>query len=180
MITVISGTNRRGNETAQFARFYFEHLRRISEEEIKLLALDAIPHDWFDIDMYSKDALSPALIRLQDEYILPADKFAFFVSEYNGSYPGVLKLFIDAVSVRHYRDNFSGKKAALIGIASGRAGNLLGMDHLAAVLNHLGTTVMPNRLPISQLSRLLDAEGRFNDPETQQLLMQHAADLVAF
>jgi NAD(P)H-dependent FMN reductase len=48
--------------------------------------------------------------------------------------PGSLKLFIDACSVREYKQNFKGKKAALVGIASGRAGNLRGMDHLTGVM----------------------------------------------
>lgn len=180
MITVISGTNRRGNNANIFAQWYADHLKTRTDQPVHFLALDAIAHDWFDVDMYTKGGQSDALINLQDTFILPSQKFAFFVSEYNGSYPGVLKLFIDAVSVRHYAKNFSGKKAGLVGIATGRAGNLLGMDHLTSVLNHLGTTVMPNRLPISQLNKLVDAAGAIDDAATKQLLAQHAAELIAF
>ena len=180
MITVISGTNRRGSECLRFATYYAEQLRDISQEEVKLLALEDIPHDWFSVDMYTVGAQSDSLIAIQDEYILPAQKFVFFISEYNGSYPGALKLFIDAVSVRHYRQNFSGKKAALIGVASGRAGNLLGMDHLTAVLHHLGCVLLPHKLPISRIEQLLDAEGHIQDDSTRRLLRAHGERFAAF
>ncbi|MCB0638730.1 MAG: NAD(P)H-dependent oxidoreductase [Lewinella sp.] len=178
MITVISGSNRKGTECLTFATAYAKMLRELTDEPVKLLALDAIPHDWFHADMY--DNPSPSIIALQDEYILPADKFAFFSSEYNGGFNGALKLFLDAVSVRRYSDNFKGKKAALIGVASGRAGNLRGMDHLTGILNHVGAIVMPNKLPISRIEKLLDDDGELIDPPTLQVLEAHARELVDF
>jgi chromate reductase len=155
MITVISGTNRKNSE-----------------------ALENIPHDWFHEDMYSTPSAS--LIKLQDEYILPADKLVFFIPEYNGGFPGTIKLFIDACSVREYDRNFQGKKAALLGVASGRAGNLRGMDHLAGVLNYLGSITMPNKLPISQIKKLKDEEGAIADEETLQVMEEHAREFLAF
>lgn len=180
MITVISGTNRRGSESRQFANYYTEQLRIHSDEEVRLLGLEDIPHDWFSPDMYVASSLPPTLIELQETFILPARKFAFVIAEYNGGLPGSLKLFIDAVSVRKYRENFAGKKAALIGVASGRAGNLRGMDHLTAVLNHLGAIVMPDKLPISRIEQLMDNDGVITDQATQQLLQSHAQAFVDF
>lgn len=128
MITVISATNRKDSEAQDFAKFYVKTLSARTSEEVKLLALEEIPHDWFHPDMYAEKGQSPSLARLQDEYMLPAGKFVFVIPEYNGSFPGVLKLFLDACSVRKYHETFKGKKAALLGVASGRAGNLRGMD----------------------------------------------------
>ena len=99
MITVISGTNRKGSECLRFAEKYYEILKSISDEEIKLLALEDISHDWFYPEMYEKGKISPSIIALQDEYILPADKFVYVISEYNGGFPGALKVFLDACSV---------------------------------------------------------------------------------
>lgn len=178
MITVISGSNRRGTECLTFAGLYADMLRAHTNDEVKLLALDKIPHDWFYPEMYEKPAAS--LLAIQDEFILPADKFAFFSSEYNGGFNGALKLFLDGVSVRHYRKNFNGKKAALIGVASGRAGNLRGMDHLTGVLHHVGAIVMPNKLPISRIEQLLNAEGGLEDAVTREVLENHAREFIAF
>ena len=94
MITVISGTNRKGSECLNFAKLYADLLQKHTEEKVKLLSLEQIPHDWFHEAMYSEQ--SPSVAALQDEYVLPADKMVFVMPEYNGSYPGSVKLFIDA------------------------------------------------------------------------------------
>lgn len=180
MITVISGSNRRNSECLTFAKKYFELLAAYADESVKMLALEDIPHDWFHPDMYSSKGQSPSLIQLQDEYMIPADKFVFLIPEYNGSFPGALKLFIDAISVRHYSKTFKDKKAALVGVASGRAGNLRGMDHFTGVLHHVGTHVMPNKLPISRIEALTDDQGNITDPETLRVIEMNVREILAY
>ncbi len=176
MLTLIVGTNRKDNRTALFVQDYFDILRELGESEVKILDLSAIPHDWFSPEMYHEPAAS--LIALQDEYIIPAEQFVILAPEYNGSIPGVLKLFLDACSVREYEASFKGKHALLTGIASGRAGNLLGMDHLNAVLQHLGMHVSPNKLPISSISSLRDKNNVLIDKETRELIRQQLSDFL--
>lgn len=170
MIVVISGTNRRNSEALQFARHYVERLAVMTDEQVKLLDLETIPHDWFHPDMYDLAHQSASLAKLQDEFILPANRFVFVVPEYNGSFPGALKLFLDACSIRRYRDNFSGKKVALVGVATGRAGNLRGLDHLTNILHHLGAVVLPNKLPISSIEKLMDDRGNIIDAATLKVI----------
>ena len=180
MITVISGTNRRNSEALQFAKHYYQVLSRLSTEEVKLLDLENIPHDWFHPDMYEEAAQSESLSKIQDEFMLPATKFVFVLPEYNGGFPGVLKLFIDACSIRRYKDTFSGKKAALVGIASGRAGNLRGLDQMTGILNHVGTVVFPKRLPISSIDKLLDDQGNITDNGTLRAIEQQMKAFLVF
>jgi NAD(P)H-dependent FMN reductase len=180
MTTVISGTNRKGSICKAYAEKYYELLSEILGDQVQFLALEDLPHDWFSPDMYAKGQMPPSLMAIQDQYILPADSFVFVSSEYNGSFPGALKLFIDACTVREYSRNFKGKKAALVGIASGRAGNLRGMHHLAGVLNYLGTTTLPDQLPISRADMLLDVNRQIADPDTIQALTRHAQDFAKF
>jgi chromate reductase len=180
MITIISSTNRQNSEALRFAKHYQEVIQSMTDEEVKLLALENIPHDWFHPQMFDKGQMTASLKSLQDEFILPARKFVFIIPEYNGGVPGSLKLFIDACSVRNYQQNFKGKKSALVGIASGRAGNLRGMDHLTGVLNHLGSIVMPNRLPISSISKLINEAGRITDPGTVKGINNQMEEFLAF
>lgn len=180
MITVISGSNRKNSECRRFAHKYAELLRRHTEEEVLFLALEEIEHDWFHPDMYESGKQTESLARIQDKYMLPAQKLVFVTPEYNGSYPGSVKLFLDACSVREYSRTFKGKKAALVGVASGRAGNLLGMDHLTAVLHHVGIVVMPNRLPISRIEELTDEEGAIVDLNTLAAMEKHARAFAMF
>ncbi|MEN0006610.1 MAG: NAD(P)H-dependent oxidoreductase [Bacteroidota bacterium] len=180
MITVISGTNRKGSECIHFAKKCVELLQSLTDEEIKLLALEDIPHDWFHADMYAKGKQSASLQALQDEYMIPANKFVYVISEYNGGFPGAVKIFLDGCSVRAYSETFKGKKAALVGVASGRAGNLRGMDHLTGVLHHVGTIVMPNKLPISSIGKLTDDTGAITDESTVDTMKKQMEQLLAF
>ncbi len=170
MITLIIGTNRRGNQTSLFASDYLHTLKKLGVEEVLVLDLSQAPHDWFHPDMYAEP--SDSLKALQDRYILPARQFIILAPEYNGSIPGVLKLFFDACSVREYEASFKGKSVLLTGIASGRAGNLRGMDHLNAVLQHLGMHVFPDKLPISSIAHLRDETGALTHKETREAIEQ--------
>ena len=135
-----------------------------------LCDLTDLPVDMFNSEMYADNSQSPALWDFQNKYFIDSDKFWFVTPEYNGSFPGSLKLLIDAMSIRDAKKTFDAKKACLTGVASGRAGNLRGMDHLNDVLNHLGIHVMPLKLPISQISNLLDEDNKIIDKETIKAL----------
>lgn len=180
MISIIAGTNRRNNEALQFARHYKQVIESKTAEPVTLLNLESIPHDWFHPGMYTAQEQSLSLAQLQDEYILAADSFVFIIPEYNGSFPGVLKLFLDACSIRQNRENFSGKKVILTGIASGRAGNLRGMDHLTGILHHLGAIVLPNKLPISSIEKLMDPTGEIMDLPTLRAIEKQIEEFLHF
>ncbi|KAA3640938.1 MAG: NADPH-dependent oxidoreductase [Bacteroidetes bacterium] len=180
MITVISGSNRMNNRTLSFARKYVELIQELTDEPVQLFDMSNMPHDWMHDAMYSEQKQAESLAIIQDKYITPAQKFIFVTPEYNGSYPGIVKLFIDGVSVRNYTTNFKNKKAALVGVATGRAGNLRGMDHLADSLNHMGAVTLPNRMPYSSVSGLIDTDGNIVDEETIKTIRKHVEEFVKF
>lgn len=177
MITVISGTNRKKSRTTVFARAYGDELYRLGTE-VQLLDLADLHHSYFASKMYDPLGNDPQLVDWQQRYIQGVDKLTVFVPEYNGSYPGVLKLFIDAISVIDYAGNFSGKHVGLVGLASGRSGNIRGMDHLADVFAHMGAWVLPNRLPISSIEGLITGNA-LTDEATKTALKKHAEQLIA-
>lgn len=179
MITVISGTNRKDAKTHIFAKQYAETLRSKYSEAVDYISLEEIQNDLLHDDMYNPASMKDALRELQDNTMIPASKFVFVVPEYNGSYPGIVKLFIDAISIRNYKDNFVGKKALLVGVASGRAGCLRGLDHLAGALNHVGVTVFPNKLPISSIGSILDEQNNINE-NTQTVINNHIDSFLNF
>lgn len=177
MITVISGTNRKNSNTRKIASLYLDLLRKNTEEDCSLLALEDLPNDFISPQMYEEEHQNQDLAFLQDQYFTPANKLVFVVPEYNGSFPGIFKLFIDAISIRNYKANFAGKKVGLIGVASGRAGNLRGLDHLTTSLNYLKMNVFHNRFPVAQVEKLLDDDGEFTD---QSMLNQMEDLAIAF
>lgn len=177
MITVISGTNRKKSRTAIVAHTFAEILKEAGAT-VQVLDLATIDFSYFSEDMYSASGISPKLAELQEQYILGAEKLAFFLPEYNGSYPGVVKLFIDGISVNEYSRNFTGKVIAMAGVASGRAGNLRGMDHLSTSLAYMGGWILPNKLPVSGVEGLLNADDILVDPPTLEALKVHAQQLI--
>ncbi len=166
MYLVIAGTNRKQSATLRIAKHYHEELQE-REEESHLFALEDLPLDFFFPQMY--DQTNEALKNIQENWVIPAAKFIFVFPEYNGSFPGVLKAFIDACDVERA---FHNKKAALVGISAGRGGNLRGMDHLTGVLHHLKVSVVPDPLPISSIFKLFDDEGNLVNDEARQRIRQ--------
>lgn len=180
MITVFSGTNRTNSRSAVVAQKIYELLQAHTEEEVLLFDLKDLPTDFAHQAMYSPDGQSKALAAIQDKYLIPATKLYFVAPEYNGDIPGVLKLFIDACSVREYAASFhGGKKAALVGVAAGRAGGLRGLESMTGFLNYLKINVLPNKLPISSIETLI-TDNQLTDQDTLQALEQQVQELVAF
>ena len=66
------------------------------------------------------------------------------------------------------------------GIATGRAGNLRGMDHLSGILIHMKSIVYPRLLPISRVNELMDEEGRINHEPTLRTLEDHIKGFIDF
>ena len=75
---------------------------------------------------------------------------------------------------------FRGKKAALVGVASGRAGNLRGLDHLTDILHHLQVEVLSFKVPISKLDEVLDENGAVANKEILDALDKQAEMLINF
>jgi NAD(P)H-dependent FMN reductase len=173
MITVISSTNRAGSNTLKVAEFYMQLLEK-QGVKAKLFSFEKLPEDIAFSNVFNKRTEN--FQQLLNEYIVPSEKLVFIAPEYNGSFPGILKVFLDAV----HPDINRGKRAGLIGVSSGRAGNLRGMDHLADILHYLGIHVHPNKLPISSFLTLLDAGGNLKDEATKKALEKHAMDLVKY
>ncbi|HEX8516290.1 MAG TPA: NAD(P)H-dependent oxidoreductase [Bacteroidia bacterium] len=173
MITVISCTNRPNSNTLKVASHYAQLLEK-QGVKTSLFSFEALPYDLAFSELFNNR--SENFQQLLDKFIIPAEKLAFIIPEYNGSFPGILKLFLDAV----HPDINRGKKTALVGISSGRAGNLRGMDHLSGILNYLGMHVHPNKLPVSSILTLLDINGNIKDPGTEKALEKHSIDLVRY
>ena len=169
MTTIISGTNRPGSRTAKVANYLYEYLNSLGTD-VQLLDLAELPCSYFSTDMYSADKQHPELRKLQEQYINAADSFIFVAPEYNGSYPGILKLFIDGISIYRYADNFKGKWSALVGVATGRAGNLRGIDQLAASLLHMGGHIVPGAIPLSKVDQMMNEQGEISDAGTRESL----------
>ncbi|MCD6063655.1 MAG: NADPH-dependent oxidoreductase [Flavipsychrobacter sp.] len=119
----------------------------------------------------------PDLTGLEDKYFKPSGKFVFVLPEYNGSIPGILKLMIDNSDIR---ECWWYKKAMLVGVADGRAGNLRGLDHMTNILHYLKMNVLYNKLPISRINEEIDMDGNIIKPATKLVIEQQIEEFLKF
>jgi chromate reductase, NAD(P)H dehydrogenase (quinone) len=151
-IVVMSCTNRPNSNTLKVSRIY-EKILLSKKVSVKILDFSILPHNIAFSETFG--SRTDSYNRLIAEYVSSARKFIFVVPEYNGSFPGILKIFLDSVPPSEWHD----KDACLVGIADGRAGNLRGLDHLTGILGYLKMHVYHDKLPISNIVQMLDDRG---------------------
>lgn len=173
MITIISGTNRPNSNTLKVSRYYLKTLQQL-DQEVQLFSLESLPDTIIASDLYGKRSAEFEPIQ---EMVAKTDKFMFIIPEYNGSFPGVLKTFIDACE---FPASFYDKKAALTGISSGKYGNIRGIDHFSGVCGYLHLNVLPLRLHIPAIKYELNEEGDFFKEDTLKFTNDQISKLVRF
>lgn len=175
MITLFHGTARANSNSKKVANIYS-----------KILGEKNVPHTFFTLEnidtaifnatIYTQPK-SEQLVTIENGILAPTAKYIFVVPEYNGSFPGMFKAFIDASDVKKC---FHNKKACIVGVADGRAGNLRGMEHLTNIFNHLRMNVLHLKVPLSQISNYLDEQGNLTNDEYLKMIHQQIDLLLDF
>ncbi|MES2418510.1 MAG: NAD(P)H-dependent oxidoreductase [Bacteroidota bacterium] len=173
MITIISGTNRPHSNTLKVAEYYRKELAK-KGLETNLLNLESLPATLIDSDLYGKR--SPQFEKIQT-LITQTSKFLFIIPEYNGSFPGVLKTFIDAC---FFPESFYDKKACLVGVSSGKYGNIRGIDHFNGVCAYLHLNVMPMRIHIANIKTELDETHYLFKSDTVKFVNEQIEKFMAY
>lgn len=163
---IISGTNRNGSNSLKVAQTY----SRFLEEE-------GIESTVISLEDFNFTSRSPEFLQFEQKYLQPANKMVFIVPEYNGSFPGILKLMFD---ISDYKKVWKYKKALLVGISTGRSGNVRGLEHLTSILNYLLVVVHPFKLPISSIHNLINESNELIDSATLNTIRAQVRDFIDF
>jgi chromate reductase, NAD(P)H dehydrogenase (quinone) len=169
MITIVSGTNRPESVTRTVVDFYASLLKKRSLD-YQVLDISKLPHDFILTALYHNTGKNEEFNKLS-RMIAQSDKFVFIVPEYNGSFPGVLKAFIDGLD---YPYTFKNKKAALVGISSGMQGGLLALSHLSDIFNYLGMHVLALKVKLAFIKDNFD--GTYITNQMYLELMEQQVD----
>jgi len=174
-IVVIPGTNRSGSLSGHLATTVEGCYRDLGHEVDRIDPCD-MGADFLDPDAYREPA--PAVGSMVKRF-LAADGVVFIVPEYNGSYPGVIKLFIDMLPDPQ---GFEGRPCAFIGLAAGQFKGLRAVEHLQAVAGYRNAIVFPRRIFIGDSYKQFDLEsgGRLLDQELEGRIREQAAGFVEF
>jgi chromate reductase, NAD(P)H dehydrogenase (quinone) len=166
MYTIISGTNRVGSNTLKVAKqmqlFFAE-----KGIEANVISLEGV-------DTLNRNA---AFLEMEEKFLKPTQKFIIITPEYNGGIPGVFKALVDNSDLKNVWWN---KSAMLIGVSTGRQGNARGLDFLTNIFHYIKMHVLPNKIPLSVVNSLLDAEGIFTDQNTIAALKQQVDEFIEF
>ncbi len=173
MITVISATNRTESNSLHVANYFQKKLNE-KGVETKLLSLKDLPK--YDVSLSRFENENGEFQSIQ-EIIFKTEKFIFILPEYNGSFPGILKLFIDSCK---YPQSFRGKKSALIGIATGKYGNIRGVDHFTGICHYVGMNVLPLKLHIPGVEKELNQNFDFFQEDTLKFTNQLIEQFIGF
>ena len=174
MITIISGTNRKHSVSKQVALQYQQLLNELSIETA-LIDLEQLPANFIASALYESQGTNPAFNPIRN-HMKEARKFVFIVPEYNGSFPGILKTFLDALE---FPGTLTGKKCAMVGLSSGIQGAVMAMSHLTDIFNFLGMHVLANKPKLTRIETLMK-EGKITDKSTLERLKEHAQAIIDF
>ncbi|MCD6011937.1 MAG: NADPH-dependent oxidoreductase [Flavipsychrobacter sp.] len=166
MITIISGTNRNDSMTLRLANIYYKLLSERTDN-VHLLSLEGK-------QVWERGAEMKVI---EHDLLIPAQKFVILMPEYNASFPGILKLMMDNCDVRKA---WWYKKAALVGLSDGRAGNIRGLEHMTGILHYLKVHVLYNKLLLSKVNDEMDKNGVLLKPATEKLIIEQVEDFLKF
>lgn len=174
MITIIVGTNRENSKSRKVAEYYGKLLESHGATS-QILDLRDLPVDFAFTALYAntgKHEVFNEFVKIVNQ----SDKFVFIVPEYNGSFPGVLKTFIDGLD---FPSSFQNKKAALLGISSGVMGGALALSHLTDILNYLNMHVYGVKPRIQRMS-VNFIDGIITDKFIADLIDSQAKGFIEF
>ena len=148
-IAIISGTNRANSMSFKVA----SKMKRVYDElgaQTTLIDLRELPAEIFAPTVYKEkpDSFAPF-----QQAILAADGILFIVPEYNGSYPGILKYFID---MWKYPESFEFRCIAYIGLAAGQWGGLRSVEHLQGVMGYRNAFQFNERVFVNNIYKRWD------------------------
>ena len=152
--------------TLRTANLYYKLLLE-KGRDVKLLSLE-------QKEVWTRGA---EMMALEKEYLIPAQKFLVIMPEYNASFPGILKLMMDNSDIKKC---WWHKKAALVGVSDGRAGNLRGIEHMTSILHYMKVHVLYNKVLLSRINDEIDGNGNLLKPDTAAIITEQIDEFINF
>lgn len=174
MVYIISGTNRKAAKSLAIAKIYTQVLEELGEKA-EIIDLGQLPSDFVFTALYDEAGKNEAF-NVYRKKMADGQKFVFIVPEYNGSFPGVLKSFIDGLEYPH---SFKGKKCALLGLSSGDQGAGPALSHLTDIFHYCGMHVLAKKQRLNHIDGSFDGDKLVNEKYLKRIKEQ-AEELVTF
>lgn len=172
-MVVVSGTNRRGSTTRQVAGLVAE-LYAEAGVAVSVLDLAELPVELLAPEAYEE---KPPGFAPFAEKVMAAHGLVVVAPEYNGSFPGALKVLIDHLK---FPESFEGRPVAFVGLAAGQWGGLRGVEQLQQIFAYRNAHVYPRRVLIPQVSRAIGEDGKVLDADVDRHLRAQVEGFLWF
>lgn len=174
IITVVAGTNRRNSNSGKIARIIQKKFEAAGDK-VKLVDLSDMPSELFAPDNYGN---APASFAPFQDAITNTDGILTIVPEYNGSYPGALKFFIDLLK---FPESLQGKPACFVGISAGVFGSLRSVEQLQMVFQYRNAIMFNQYVIVPKVHEKLAEGGEsFKDADTDKRIDNLVSSFQSF
>lgn len=170
-ILVISGTDRPGSTTLKITR-QVEELAKAKGHDVKVIDLQDL-----NLAELKGDYFNPTS-NFQTNFIskmTEADAVLFVFPEYNGSFPGILKLFLDYSPLKTV---LGGKPVGMISDADGKLGGQKGAEALAGIMHHVKADVIGSALVLIPDVNANIKDDRISDTSIVQRIEDSVQSLI--
>ncbi len=171
---IICGTNRPASKSAEVSRAIQALYSKHDTETPEIINLETLNLQNLDNEYYG-DKKKPQDIAQAIEKIDLSDGLIVVVPEYNGSFPGALKTFIDHWS---YPKSFEYRPVCFIGLG-GRFGGLRPVEHLQGVFGYRNAFMYPERVFITNVWDIVK-NNEIKDEALYALLEKQTKGFIKF
>jgi chromate reductase, NAD(P)H dehydrogenase (quinone) len=172
-ILIISGTNRPNSNALRVATIILSHYET-AKIPAEIYSLAQLPKEIFEPTSYGT---KPAAFVPIQKKVLDAPGLHIVTPEYNGSFPGVLKYFIDMLK---FPESFDRKPVAYVGESGGLWGAMRAVEQLQMIFGYRNAYVYPDRVFLPGISKQLDEVGQLQDPALDERLAKQAQGFAKF
>lgn len=172
-IKIISSTDR-PNSWALKVSSYVASLYNSKEVNAEVISLKDFPLADVVGGNYGKEI--PSIERFRSP-ILNADGLIFVIPEYNGGFPGILKIFIDYLP---FPKAFEKMPMAFIGESAGAFGAMRAVEQFQMIANYRNALQFPERVFIPRVSKEFNPESGLKDDFKQGLLESQTTNFIKF
>ncbi len=174
MIEIIAGTNRPGSNALKVSKIIEGYYKELGADA-QVLSLEELPQELFNPKCYAE---KPDSFKSIQDRILNADGLHVVVPEYNGSFPGVLKYFVDMLK---FPESFERRCVAFTGEAAGVWGGFRSVEQLQLIFGYRNANLLPERVWIPGVNGKISEDGsNITDDFTQKMLKDQCAKFVDF
>ena len=172
-ILIVSGTNRPQSNALRVAAVLRANYERLGVAH-ETLSLADLPREVFDGSAYANKPGGMVAIQRR---VLDALGLHVVTPEYNGSFPGVLKYFIDMLK---FPESFEHKPVAFVGEAAGTWGGLRSVEQLQLIFGYRNAHILPDRVFIPGVATKFDATGKLTDAAIEDRLAKQCDRFARF